>query len=70
MTYKKNTQFSFRRPEQMRRRLGDKPRSIRFDKETEAVLERECKQEGIGFSTLVSQICDDWVDWLKQGKKS
>jgi hypothetical protein len=58
----------FRRPEDMNLRLGS-PRSIRFTHNTEASLEKEAAKAEIGFSTLVSQICDDYVKWLDELRK-
>jgi hypothetical protein len=58
----------FRRPEEMNVKLGD-PRSVRFSSDTETVLEKEAAKAGIGFSTLVSQICDDYVAWLKKERE-
>ncbi len=55
----------FRRPSEMNIKLG-LPRSIRFTGNTETYLEKEAAKAQIGFSTLVSQICDDYVEWLKR----
>lgn len=60
----------FRRPEEMNVKLNP-PRSIRFAVDTETFLEREAAKAGIGFSTLVSQVCNDYVEWLtiERGRK-
>lgn len=59
----------FRRPEEMNAKLGS-PRSIRFATDTETYLEKEAAKAGIGFSTLVSQICDDYIEWLKNERET
>ncbi len=58
----------FRRPEEMNVKLGT-PRSIRFAVNTETFLEKEAVKAEIGFSTLVSQICNDYVEWIKKERE-
>lgn len=38
---------------------------MRFTHATETYLEKEAVKAGIGFSTLVSQVAEDYVAWLK-----
>jgi hypothetical protein len=59
----------FRRPEDMNIKLGS-PRTVRFTHNTETQLMREAAKAGIGFSTLVSQICDDYVKWLEDERSA
>jgi len=63
---KRTTTGPFRRPEEMRKERKLQPRSIRFTPETETILEEEAAKAKMEFSTLVRQICDDYVKWLRE----
>ncbi len=59
----------FRRPKDMNLKLGE-PHSIRLHSDTEALLKDLAANAGIGFSTLICGIADDYANWYRKERDS
>jgi hypothetical protein len=65
-TTPKDISSPFKLPEEMNFSRERQPRSVRFNPETEAYLEKEAERANVGFATLISKLADDYSTWLKR----
>lgn len=63
-----NEKIKFRRPSEMAPEEKREPVSARLKTSTKKALEKEANKNGIPIAMLISNILDDYVAWLKDGK--